>query len=99
MAIALGLTTAFGTLVPPIFAGDFHEQLIAATSGNVILGGIGIAMLGILTVARAGHEKDAAQNATGAVAAFAFRQGLGVAIFSGIMSSCFACGQIGRAHV
>lgn len=92
MAIALGLTTAFGTLVPPIFAGDFHEQIIATTSGNVILGGIGVAMVGILTVARAGHEKDAAQNATGAVTEFAFRKGLGVAIFSGIMSSCFAYG-------
>ncbi len=95
MAVVLGLCTVFGTLIPPIFQGDFAAKLLATTSGNITLLGLGITILGIVVVAMAGARKDAALSGAQkaeAVAEFDFRKGILVAIFSGIMSSCFAFG-------
>lgn len=95
MAVVLGLCTVFGTLIPPIVQGDFAAKLLDTTSGNVILAGIGMTLAGIAVVALAGARKDAALSPAqkvAAVAEFDFRKGIGVAIFSGIMSSCFAFG-------
>jgi L-rhamnose-H+ transport protein len=95
MAVVLGLCTVFGTLIPPLFHGEFHAKLIATTSGNIILGGILMTLAGIVVVAMAGARKDAALSAaqkTEAIAEFDFRKGLAVAVFAGIMSACFAFG-------
>ncbi len=95
MAIALGFTTSFGTLIPPIFAGEFTAKLLATASGNVILLGIVVTLVGIAVVAMAGHskEKELSPEANrAAIAEFDFRKGVMVAVFSGIMSSCFAYG-------
>src|SRR5579883_2788092 len=46
MAMVLGYTAAFGTLVPPIFRGVFMTE-VHTTSGLVILGGIAICLIGI----------------------------------------------------
>jgi L-rhamnose-H+ transport protein len=95
MAVVLGLCTVFGTLIPPLFQGDFHEKLIADLSGNIILGGIAMTLLGIVVVAVAGARKDAMlspEQKAEAVAEFDFRKGIAVAIFAGIMSACFAFG-------
>ncbi len=57
--------------------------------------GLGITMAGIIVVAMAGARKDAAlslEQKAAAVAEFDFRKGIAVAVFSGIMSSCFAFG-------
>lgn len=95
MAVVLGLCTVFGTLIPPIVNGSFMTQIAGTTSGQIILLGLAVTVLGIIVVAMAGARKDAAlspaQKAE-AVAEFNFRKGLAVAIFSGIMSSCFAFG-------
>lgn len=95
MAVVLGLCTVFGTLIPPIFAGDFHAKLLATPSGRIILGGILLTLVGIGVVALAGARKDAAlteAQKAAAVAEFDFRKGIVVAIFAGIMSACFAFG-------
>lgn len=95
MAVVLGLTIAFGTLVPPIYRGDFQTQILATRAGNVILFGIALTIVAIIIVARAGAKKDAAltpDQAKEGVLEFDFRKGLAVAIFSGVMSSCFAFG-------
>jgi L-rhamnose-H+ transport protein len=95
MAVVLGLCTVFGTLIPPLFQGEFYDKLIANLSGNIVLGGIALTLLGIIVVAIAGAKKDAmlseAQKAE-AVAEFDFRKGVLVAIFAGVMSACFAFG-------
>lgn len=94
-AIVLGLSTVFGTLVPPLFAGIFQETLIASISGNIILLGIIVTVLGIFIVAMAGARKERAlsdDQKRAAVAEFDFRKGVMVATFSGIMSACFAFG-------
>jgi L-rhamnose-H+ transport protein len=95
MAVVLGLCTVFGTLIPPLFQGDFAAKLLDTTSGNIILLGLAITMAGIIVVAMAGARKDAAlspEQKAAAVAEFDFRKGIAVAVFSGIMSSCFAFG-------
>jgi L-rhamnose-H+ transport protein len=95
MAVVLGLCTVFGTLIPPIFQGDFAAKLLDTTSGNIIFVGLFVTLLGIVVVAMAGARKDRALSAAEkaeTIAEFDFRKGIAVAIFSGIMSSCFAFG-------
>ena len=95
MAVVLGLCTVFGTLIPPIVQGDFAQKLLATLSGRIVLLGLAVTLAGIVVVALAGARKDASLSAeakTSAIAEFNFKKGIGVAIFSGIMSSCFAFG-------
>ncbi len=95
MAVVLGLCTVFGTLIPPVFQGDFSQKLLETATGNITLLGLAITLLGIIVVASAGAKKDAAlspEQKAAAVAEFDFRKGIWVAVFSGIMSSCFAFG-------
>ena len=94
MAVALGLTTVIGTLGPPVFRGTL-PALAATTSGQVTLFGIFVAVVGILIVARAGQAKEretSGEAATVGVAEFNLKRGLAIALFSGVMSSCFAFG-------
>ncbi|KQN81959.1 L-rhamnose/proton symporter RhaT [Sphingomonas sp. Leaf62] len=95
MAVVLGLCTVFGTLIPPLFAGEFAAKLLDSVSGNIILFGLALTLAGIIVVALAGAKKDQAlspQQKAAAVAEFDFRKGIVVAIFAGIMSACFAFG-------
>jgi L-rhamnose-H+ transport protein len=95
MAVALGLCTVFGTLIPPLFQGDFAAKLLDTPSGRIILLGLIITLAGIVVVALAGARKDAAlstEQKAAVIAEFNFRKGVLVAIFSGIMSACFAFG-------
>lgn len=95
MAVVLGLCTVFGTLIPPIFEGQFASKLLGTISGRIDLLGLLVTVAGIVVVAAAGARKDrcllpAEKHET--LVEFNFRRGLCVAIFSGIMSSCFAFG-------
>ncbi len=95
MAVVLGLCTVFGTLIPPIVQGDLAAKLLEPASGRIILLGLLVTLAGIVVVAIAGARKDAALSdvqKAAAIAEFDFRKGVAVAIFSGIMSSCFAFG-------
>jgi L-rhamnose-H+ transport protein len=95
MAVVLGLCTVFGTLIPPLFAGDFVATLLDTASGRIVLLGLAVTLAGIVTVAVAGAKKDAALSPAqkaAAIAEFNFRKGIAVAIFSGVMSACFAFG-------
>jgi L-rhamnose-H+ transport protein len=89
MAVVLGLTMVIGTLGPPIFRGQLLS--IALTPhGAVILVGIGLALAGVVVVGRAGRAKEG--RTSGSIAEFDFGKGVMVALFSGVMSSCFAFG-------
>jgi L-rhamnose-H+ transport protein len=94
-AIALGFCTAFGTLMPPIFSGQM-SSILHETSGQVILAGVGVCMLAIVVSGLAGyskeHEISSEDRAEAGERDFSFGKGLAVAIFAGIMSSCFAYG-------
>src|ERR1700730_15565215 len=95
MAVALGYTAAFGTLMPPIFRGEFATQVLGTRSGVIILAGVVICLLGIAVAGVAGIFKeremsDAQKRAS--IKEFDLKKGLLVATFSGVMSACFAYG-------
>jgi hypothetical protein len=94
MGVALGYCAAFGTLVPPIFKGEF-ASIISTHPGQVTLIGVVVCILGIVVAAYAGLTKERQMNEADkkkAIAEFSFTKGILVATFSGIMSACFAFG-------
>ena len=58
MAVALGYCAAFGTLMPPIFSGEFGSKVLGTESGIVILSGVGVCLLGIALAGIAGMSKE-----------------------------------------
>ncbi len=92
--VVIGFTTIFGTLAPPLFSGEM-PALLHHTPGQVVLLGLGACTIGILLSGMAGHFKEQElgaalkQKTTGE---FHFARGVLVAIFSGVMSACFAYG-------
>ena len=94
MAVALGFCAAFGTLVPPIFAGEFG-RILTTGSGQVILLGVLACLAGIGVSGLAGMSKEkelSPEQKAATVKEFDFKKGMLVAAFSGVMSSCFAFG-------
>ena len=99
MSIALGLTAVFGTLVPPIYDGSI-DSIMNQFSGQVVIFGVVVSLIGIGICALAGARKDAelseSQKVEG-VKEFNLKKGIIVALFAGVMSSCFAFGiQAGK---
>ena len=95
MAVALGYTAAFGTLMPPIFRGQFASEVLATNSGLTILAGVGICLLGIVFAGAAGMSKEremSEEQKRASIKEFNLKKGLLVATFSGVMSACFAYG-------
>jgi L-rhamnose-H+ transport protein len=95
MAVVLGLCAAFGTLMPPIFRGQFVTQVVGTSSGRVILLGIFVCLAGIAAAGMAGISKErvmSPEQQKAAIEEFDLRKGIGVAVLSGVMSACFAYG-------
>jgi L-rhamnose-H+ transport protein len=95
MAVALGFTAAFGTLMPPIFRGEFRTEVLGTHSGLIILLGVAVCLLGIAFAGAAGISKEkelSEEQRRTAIKEFDLRKGLLVAVFSGVMSACFAYG-------
>ncbi len=95
MAIVMGLCAAFGTLMPPIFAGTFVSQVLSKTAGRVILFGIAVCLVGIAIAGLAGVYKERAMSGPAqesAIKEFDLKKGFLVALVSGVMSACFAYG-------
>jgi L-rhamnose-H+ transport protein len=94
MAVALSYCSAFGTLMPPLFAGTLLQKF-STLSGLWILGGIIVCLLGIVVTGMAGMSKDKEmpeEKKKEAIKEFNFWKGIAVATFSGIMSASFAYG-------
>jgi L-rhamnose-H+ transport protein len=95
MAMVLGYTAAFGTLMPPIFRGEFSTVVLRTHSGLVILGGVAVCLLGIAFAGSAGISKEremSTEQKRASIKEFDLKKGLLVATFSGVMSACFAYG-------
>lgn len=94
-AIALGLCTAFGTLVPPIFHGQMNT-ILHETSGRIILAGVAVCLFAVAINGAAGLSKEREITPEEKIESgerdFSFRKGVAVAVFAGIMSSFFAFG-------
>ena len=91
--IALGFSTAFGTLIPPLFAGEL-SAVVQEHAGRVTLAGVGTCLLAIVVSGAAGHmkEKDLLLQADTAKEneSYRFTRGTVVASFAGVLSACFA---------
>ena len=95
MAVALGYTAAFGTLMPPIFRGVFASEVLGTRSGLIILLGVAICLLGIAFAGAAGVSKEremSTEQKRVSIKEFDLKKGLFVATCSGVMSACFAYG-------
>jgi L-rhamnose-H+ transport protein len=93
-ALALGFCAAFGTIIPPMYFGEF-AGLVSSGSGLVTLGGVAVCLAGIAVCGRAGilKERDLSEEAKKSVISeFNFRKGVWVAAFCGVMSACMAFG-------
>ena len=91
-SIALGLCAAFGTLLPPVIAG---QNLFSTTGGILIVIGVAITVAGIIIIGYAGSLKSremTEEEKKAAVKEFALKKGILIAIFAGIMSACFNFG-------
>lgn len=97
--IALGFSTAFGTIVPPMFAGQL-AAIVKDRAGQVVCLGVAVCLAAIVISGFAGRMKErelAGGTAVDAAAPggrgeFLFGRGILVASFAGIMSACFAYG-------
>src|SRR5205823_1946644 len=95
MAVVLGLCAAFGTLIPPIFRGEFMVQVLGTNPGRVILLGIFVVLLGIAAAGVPGIFKErnmSPEQQKVTIKEFDLKKGVGVAMLSGVMSACFAYG-------
>jgi len=95
MAMVLGYCAAFGTLIPPIWHGEFFTQVLPSTSGKVIVFGIAVCMAGIAFAGKAGISKEremSEEQKKAVIKEFSLKKGVLVATFSGVMSACFSFG-------
>lgn len=95
MAVVLGFCAAFGTLVPPIFNGEFATKVIGTSSGLTILLGVAVCLAGITVAGMAGMSKErelSDEQKRAVIQEFDLKKGVVVATFSGIMSACFSYG-------
>jgi L-rhamnose-H+ transport protein len=101
-SISLGLCTAFGTLIPPIYSGEMHA-IVHETSGRVILAGIAVCLIAVAVNGVAGwlkeHEVTPEERIEIGESDFSLVRGLSVAVFAGIMSAFFAFGLKAGAPV
>ena len=94
-AIALGLCAAFGTIVPPIYDGQFG-MLLHQTSGQITLLGVLVCVIGVAVNGMAGVSKDKEftpeEKAEAGETEYNLPKGVAIAILAGLMSSFFAFG-------
>ena len=99
-AIALGLCTVFGTLIPPVYDGSIRV-IVHESSGRVILLCVLVCIIAVAINGAAGYSKEREitpeEKAESGERDYAFGKGIAVAIFAGVMSSFFAFGlQAGK---
>ncbi|PUZ25909.1 L-rhamnose/proton symporter RhaT [Chitinophaga parva] len=108
MSVALGFTSAFGSLVPPIYrdlfapdSGVTFTQMLHSKGGVIVLIGVAVCLIGIGICGRAGMLKEKVltpEEQKVGVKEFNLSKGLIVATISGILSACFNFGiEAGRS--
>lgn len=91
-SIALGTCAAFGTIIPPLLAG---QDLFATSAGIFMVAGVSVCIAGIAMIGYAGSLKSknmSEEDKRAAVKEFALKKGILVALLAGVMSACFNLG-------
>ncbi len=102
MSVALGFTSAFGALIPPIYRDLFTQDtvhtfsaMLASTGGKIVLAGVAVCLIGIAVCGKAGMRKEkelSDEEKKASIEEFNLSKGLIVATISGILSACFNYG-------
>jgi L-rhamnose-H+ transport protein len=87
-AIAIGLSTVLGTLVPPLVKGTFGSTL-SKPGASWVIGGIVIGMIGIAFTGAAGRMKERDLSATASLAGFSLAKGLLLSLLAGVLSAVY----------
>ena len=90
MAVALGYCTVLGSLMPPIFKGEFVSVILSSPAGWVNLFGLGVCVLGIALAGAAGLSKEremSDEEKRESIKEFSFVKGMIVATISGVFSA------------
>ena len=99
LAMGAGLTSAAGTLIPPMLKGSAAITAMFTTPGGIVsVVSAVVSLVGIVFVGMAGRSKEgelSEEQKRKTVAEFNFRKGILVAIFSGLMSSAMSFGLQG----
>jgi L-rhamnose-H+ transport protein len=101
-SIVLGLTAAFGAIVPSIYYSINQVQgkvsftdMMASGGGRLVLTGVVVCLVGIALTGKAGMMKErqlSGEQQKASVPEFSLVKGLIIAVFSGILSSFFNFG-------
>ncbi|HTY63992.1 MAG TPA: L-rhamnose/proton symporter RhaT [Acidobacteriota bacterium] len=99
LAMGAGLTSAAGTLIPPMLKGNAAIAAMFTTTGGIAsVVSAAVSLIGIVFVGMAGRSKEgelSEEQKRKTVAEFNFRKGILLAIFSGLMSSAMSFGLQG----
>jgi L-rhamnose-H+ transport protein len=87
-AIAIGLSTVLGTLIPPLVKGTLAATLNRPGAGWLI-GGIAIGMLGILFTGAAGRMKERELSHSANPGGFSLVKGLLLSLLAGLLSAVY----------
>lgn len=87
-AIAIGLSTVLGTLIPPLVRGTLSSTMGKPGAGWVI-GGIIVGMVGIALTGAAGRMKERDLSATASLAGFSLVKGLLLSLLAGVLSAVY----------
>jgi L-rhamnose-H+ transport protein len=87
-AIAIGLSTVLGTLIPPLVAGTLGTTLVKPGAGWVI-SGIVIGMIGIAFTGAAGRMKERDLSAQAKLEGFSLVKGLLLSLLAGVLSAVY----------
>ncbi|ASB48031.1 L-rhamnose/proton symporter RhaT [Alkalitalea saponilacus] len=101
-SVILGVTAAFGAMVPPIYYDIMgtvdkvsFSDMLNSSGGLVVLFGVAVCLTGIALTGRAGLLKEkelSSEQKSASVKEFALVKGLIVAIISGVLSAFFNYG-------
>ena len=87
-AIAIGLSTVLGTLIPPLVAGTLGNTL-SKPGASWVMGGILIGMVGIAFTGLAGRMKERDLSANATLGGFSLVKGLMLSLLAGVLSAVY----------
>jgi L-rhamnose-H+ transport protein len=87
-AIAIGLSTVLGTLIPPLVAGTLSTTL-SKPGANWVIGGIVVGMVGIALTGATGRMKERDLRASASLAGFSLMKGLPLSVLAGFLSAVY----------
>jgi L-rhamnose-H+ transport protein len=87
-AIAIGLSTVLGTLLPPLVAGTLGTTL-SKPGAQWIIGGIIIGIIGIAFTGAAGRMKEKDLSAQSKLEGFSLMKGLSLSLLAGVLAAVY----------